>query len=144
MIKELTNAEIEKINEVLTSKDSFRHNMQIKLPGSLDWSLRINFKKLQDIYIIYKQACQDIGKKFIAEDKVDKDGQVKEIYALEYKKAIYEIMMQKNEIDFRPLKVDDIINLNLSSVEKDVLYFMCETDDIDEHQKIDFNNNHEV
>ena len=132
MKKTLMNLEIEKLISVISGKDSFRNNTEIKVPGALDWSLRVNLKKLNEVYEMYNQARTEVGKKYVDAGKVEGD-QVKQEYIAEYNAEIWELMIQKNEIDFRPLKVGDFMNLPLSMPEKDFLFSMCEDEEIEKY-----------
>ena len=132
MKKTLMNLEIEKLISVISGKDSFRNNTEIKVPGALDWSLRVNLKKLNEVDEMYNQARTEVGKKYVDAGKVEGD-QVKQEYIAEYNAEIWELMIQKNEIDFRPLKVGDFINLPLSMPEKDFLFSMCEDEEIEKY-----------
>ena len=131
MKKILTNVEIEKYINTISGKDSFRNNTELKIPGSLDWSLRVNIKALTDVYSLYSEARNELVQKYISSGKVEND-RIKPEFVSEYNKDLVELMSQKNEIEFRKLNVKDFINLPLSMPEKDVLFAMCDEKDIDD------------
>ena len=131
MKKILTNVEIEKYINTISGKDSFRNNAELKIPGSLDWSLRVNIKALTDVYSLYNEARNELVQKYISAGKVEND-RIKPEFVSEYNKDLVELMSQKNEIEFRKLNVKDFINLPLSMPEKDVLFAMCDEKDIDD------------
>lgn len=132
MKKILTNIEIEKYINTISAQNSFRNNTELKLPGNLDWSLRVNIKALNDIYSIYRDARGDLGQKYISAGKVEND-RIKPQYITEYNKELVELMNQTNELEFRVLKVNDFITLPLSMPEKDVLFAMCDEKEVDEY-----------
>ena len=131
MKKILTNIEIEKYINTISGKDSFRNNAELKIPGSLDWSLRVNIKALTDVYSLYNEARNELVQKYISAGKVEND-RIKPEFVSEYNKDLVELMSQKNDIEFRKLNVKDFINLPLSMPEKDVLFVMCDEKDIDD------------
>ena len=131
MKKILTNVEIEKYINTISGKDSFRNNTELKIPCSLDWSLRVNIKALTDVYSLYSEARNELVQKYISSGKVEND-RIKPEFVSEYNKDLVELMSQKNEIEFRKLNVKDFINLPLSMPEKDVLFAMCDEKDIDD------------
>ena len=131
MKKILTNVEIEKYINTISGKDSFRNNAELKIPGSLDWSLRVNIKALTDVYSLYNEARNELVLKYISAGKVEND-RIKPEFVSEYNKDLVELMSQKNEIEFRKLNVKDFITLPLSMPEKDVLFAMCDDKDIDD------------
>ena len=131
MKKILTNVEIEKYINTISGKDSFRNNAELKIPGSLDWSLRVNIKALTDVYSLYNEARNELVQKYISAGKVEND-RIKPEFVSEYNKDLVELMSQKNDIEFRKLNVKDFINLPLSMPEKDVLFVMCDEKDIDD------------
>ena len=131
MKKILTNVEIEKYINTISGKDSFRNNAELKIPGSLDWSLRVNIKALTDVYSLYNEARNELVQKYISAGKVEND-RIKPEFVSEYNKDLIELMSQKNEIEFRKLNVKDFITLPLSMPEKDVLFAMCDDKDIDD------------
>ena len=131
MKKILTNVEIEKYINTISGKDSFRNNAELKIPGSLDWSLRVNIKALTDVYSLYNEARNELVQKYISAGKVEND-RIKPEFVSEYNKDLVELMSQKNEIEFRKLNVKDFITLPLSMPEKDVLFAMCDDKDIDD------------
>ena len=131
MKKILTNVEIEKYINTISGKDSFRNNTELKIPGSLDWSLRVNIKALTDVYSLYSEARNELVQKYISSGKVEND-RIKPEFVSEYNKDLVELMSQKNEIEFRKLNVNDFITLPLSMPEKDVLFAMCDDKDIDD------------
>ena len=131
MKKILTNVEIEKYINTISGKDSFRNNAELKIPGSLDWSLRVNIKALTDVYSLYNEARNELVQKYISSGKVEND-RIKPEFVSEYNKDLVELMSQKNEIEFRKLNVKDFITLPLSMPEKDVLFAMCDEKDIDD------------
>ena len=131
MKKILTNVEIEKYINTISGKDSFRNNAELKIPGSLDWSLRVNIKALTDVYSLYNEARNELVQKYISAGKVEND-RIKPEFVSEYNKDLVELMSQKNDIEFRKLNVKDFINLPLSMPEKDVLFAMCDEKDIDD------------
>ena len=131
MKKILTNVEIEKYINTISGKDSFRNNAELKIPGSLDWSLRVNIKALTDVYSLYSEARNELVQKYISAGKVEND-RIKPEFVSEYNKDLVELMSQKNDIEFRKLNVKDFINLPLSMPEKDVLFAMCDEKDIDD------------
>lgn len=132
MKKILKNMEIEKYINIISAQNSFRNNTEIKLPGSLDWSLRINIKALIGIYSLFTEARNELGQKYVAAGKVE-DDKVKPEYVAEYNKELFELMSQENEIEFRKLNVKDFITLPLSMPEKDVLFIMCEDEDVENY-----------
>lgn len=132
MKKTLTNAEIEKYIDIISAQNSFRNNTELKLPGNLDWSLRVNIKALNDIYSLYRDARGDLGQKYISAGKVEND-RIKPQYIVEYNKELVELMNQTNELDFRVLKVNDFITLPLSMPEKDILFSMCDEEEINKY-----------
>ena len=131
MKKILTNVEIEKYINTISGKDSFRNNAELKIPGSLDWSLRVNIKALTDVYSLYSEARNELVQKYISAGKVEND-RIKPEFVSEYNKDLVELMSQKNDIEFRKLNVKDFITLPLSMPEKDVLFAMCDDKDIDD------------
>lgn len=131
MKKILTNVEIEKYINTISGKDSFRNNAELKIPGSLDWSLRVNIKALTDVYSLYSEARNELVQKYISAGKVEND-RIKPEFVSEYNKDLVELMSQKNDIEFRKLNVKDFITLPLSMPEKDVLFAMCDEKDIDD------------
>ena len=131
MKKILTNVEIEKYINTISGKDSFRNNAELKVPGSLDWSLRVNIKALTDVYSLYSEARNELVQKYISAGKVEND-RIKPEFVSEYNKDLVELMSQKNDIEFRKLNVKDFITLPLSMPEKDVLFAMCDEKDIDD------------
>ena len=131
MKKILTNVEIEKYINTVSGKDSFRNNAELKIPGSLDWSLRVNIKALTDVYSLYSEARNELVQKYISSGKVEND-RIKPEFVSEYNKDLVELMSQKNDIEFRKLNVKDFITLPLSMPEKDVLFAMCDDKDIDD------------
>ena len=131
MKKILTNMEIEKYINTISGKDSFRNNAELKIPGSLDWSLRVNIKALTDVYSLYNEARNELVQKYISSGKVEND-RIKPEFVSEYNKDLVELMSQKNDIEFRKLNVKDFITLPLSMPEKDVLFAMCDDKDIDD------------
>lgn len=134
MKKSITNMELEKYIKIVSDTKSFRNNAEIKLPGSLDWSLRINLKKMEDIYSIYRSAQQELGQKYVTEGKTE-DSVVKPEYINDYKLEMFELMSQATEIELTPLQVNDFVTLPLSMPEKDLLFFMCDDEDIKKYAK---------
>lgn len=132
MKKILTNVEIEKYINTISGKDSFRNNAELKIPGSLDWSLRVNIKALTDVYSLYSEARNELVQKYISAGKVEND-RIKPEFVSEYNKDLVELMSQKNEIEFRKLNVKDFITLPLSMPEKDVLFAMCDDKEVDKY-----------
>ena len=131
MKKILTNVEIEKYINTIFGKDSFRNNAELKISGSLDWSLRVNIKALTDVYSLYSEARNELVQKYISAGKVEND-RIKPEFVSEYNKDLVELMSQKNEIEFRKLNVKDFVSLPLSMPEKDVLFVMCDDKDVDD------------
>ena len=131
MKKILTYVEIEKYINTISGKDSFRNNAELKIPGSLDWSLRVNIKALTDVYSLYSEARNELVQKYISAGKVEND-RIKPEFVSEYNKDLVDLMSQKNDIEFRKLNVKDFITLPLSMPEKDVLFAMCDEKDIDD------------
>lgn len=132
MKKILTNMEIEKYINTISGKDSFRNNTELKISGSLDWSLRVNIKALTDVYSLYNDARNELVQRYINAGRVEND-RIKPEYVSEYNKDLVELMSQKNEIEFRKLNVKDFITLPLSMPEKDVLFAMCDDKEVDEY-----------
>ena len=132
MKKILTNMEIEKYINTISGKDSFRNNTELKISGSLDWSLRVNIKALTDVYSLYNDARNELVQRYINAGKVEND-RIKPEFFSEYNKDLVELMSQKNEIEFRKLNVKDFITLPLSMPEKDVLFAMCDDKEVDEY-----------
>ena len=132
MKKILTNMEIEKYINTISGKDSFRNNTELKISGSLDWSLRVNIKALTDVYSLYNDARNELVQRYINAGRVE-NYRIKPEYVSEYNKDLVELMSQKNEIEFRKLNVKDFITLPLSMPEKDVLFAMCDDKEVDEY-----------
>lgn len=132
MIKTLTNLEIDRYINIISNKDSFRNNISIKLPGALDWSLRINLNKIKEIHNVYIEALTELAKKYVNDGKVEGD-KIKPEFIREYNMELNVLNVQENEINFRPIKVKDFIDLELSVPEKDFLLLMCEDDDIEKY-----------
>lgn len=121
----ITNHEIETFMNMLANPQAFKNNVTIKFSDELDWNLRVNLKALNNRYEILNEAKQDLAKMFIDAGKVDGD-HVKEEYLQEYNEKLINLMMQKNEIEFTPIKREDFKGFPLSMIERDFLMLMVE------------------
>lgn len=121
----ITNYEIETFINMLANPQSFRNNVSIKLSDDLDWALRVNLKMMNTRYEIINEARQELAKEFIDAGKVEND-HVKEEYLGEYNDRMVRLMMQKNELDFTPIKRDSFKGLSLSMPERDFLMLMVD------------------
>ena len=132
MKKIITNMEVEKYLKIVSAKDSFRNNTALKIPGALDWSLRVNLKKLNEIYALYEEARIELGQRYISEGKVENDF-VKPEYKKDYQNDLVELLEQESEIDIRPLKIKDFIDIPLSMPEKDFMLYMCDENEVNKY-----------
>ena len=123
----ITNYEIEHFINMLANPESFRNNVAVKLSDDMDWAVRVNLRAMNARYDILNEARQEIGKEFIDAGKVEND-QVKEEFRSEYNSRLIRLMMQKNELDFMPIKRADFKGLSLSMPEKDFLMLMVDED----------------
>lgn len=121
----ITNHEIETFMNMLANPQAFKNNVAIKFSDELDWNLRVNLKALNNRYEILNEAKQDLAKMFIDAGKVVGD-HVKEEYLQEYNEKLVNLMMQKNEIEFTPIRREDFKGLPLSMIERDFLMLMVE------------------
>ena len=128
-----TNAEIEGFLKMIANPKSFRNNVEIKMPFSMDWTLRINIKTLTDRYAILEEARNDLNKSFAENGKLESDGMtVKKEYLKEYITLISQLMSQKNEFDFEPIDKKDLQNPSLAELsmpERDFLMTMTKNED---------------
>lgn len=137
MKKTLSNAEIEYCWITLNSKDSFRRKINIKVPGNMDWSVRVNLKNIANIYNLFKEACTELGQRYVDSDKTN-GNKIKKEYLNEYLKELNELRTQENEISLRPLKINEVFELDgLSSAERDALMMMCLDEEIEKYFSID-------
>lgn len=130
----ITNHEIETFMNMLTNPKAFKNNVAIKFSDELDWNLRVNLKALNNRYEILNEAKQDLAKMFIDAGKVVGD-YVKEEYLQEYNEKLINLMMQKNEIEFTPIRREDFKGLPLSMIERDFLMLMVEETSETENNK---------
>lgn len=121
----ITNYEIETAINVLANPESFRNNISVKISDDMDWAIRVNVKAMNDRYAVYNEARQEIGKEFIDAGKVE-DNQIKEEFRAEYNNRLIRLAMQKNDLEFTPIKRDDFKGLQLSMPEKDLLMLMVD------------------
>lgn len=121
----IANHEIDTFINMLANPQSFRNNVAIKLSDELDWALRVNLKMMNTRYEIINEARQELAKEFIDAGKVEND-HVKEEYLGEYNDCMVRLMMQKNELDFTPIKRDSFKGLSLSMLERDFLMLMVD------------------
>lgn len=121
----ITNYEIETAINVLANPESFRNNISVKISDDMDWAIRVNVKAMNDRYSVYNEARQEIGKEFIDAGKVE-DNQIKEEFRAEYNNRLIRLAMQKNDLEFTPIKRDDFKGLQLSMPEKDLLMLMVD------------------
>lgn len=125
----ITNIEIENYINLISSKDSFRNDITVKVPFDMDWALRVNLKAMNERYSIYQEARDEIAKEFISAGKATDDGtRVKDEYIPEYNERITALLLQKNELELTPIKKDDFKNLALSMPERDFLMLMVDMD----------------
>lgn len=130
MIVTLTNVEIEHYLNIIANPASFRNNIEVKIPANLDWTLRLNLKKLNEIYGIFVEARNDIQKEFVDAGKADmKLGKIKDEFIGEYNQRYIPLAIQKNELELRPIKYSDFKDIDaLSSPERDFLFLMVDGD----------------
>lgn len=121
----ITNYELDTFIKTLSHPESFRNNVAIKISDDLDWALRVNIKALNARFEILNDARQELGQEFINTGKAE-NNQVKEEYLDEYNRRLFRLMMQKNELDFMPIKRDDYKGLPLSTPERDFLIIMVD------------------
>lgn len=122
----LTNFEIERYINIISSPESFRNNVGVKISAEMDWALRINIKTMTDRFALFNEAREELAQEFIDSGKVDGD-MIKEEYIPEYNQRITVLYSQKNELDLATIKSEDIKHLsNLSMPERDFLNLMVE------------------
>lgn len=122
----LTNFEIERYINIISSPESFRNNVGVKISAEMDWALRINIKTMTDRFALFNEAREELAQEFIDSGRVDGD-MVKEEYIPEYNQRITVLYSQKNELDLATIKSEDIKHLsNLSMPERDFLNLMVE------------------
>lgn len=130
----IANHEIDTFINMLANPQSFRNNVAIKLSDELDWALRVNLKMMNTRYEIINEARQELAKEFIDAGKVEND-HVKEEYLGEYNDRMVRLMMQKNELDFTPIKRDSFKGLSLSMPERDFLMLMVDEEAENKEEK---------
>lgn len=123
----IKNFELENYINLISSPESFRNNVSVKVPFDMDWALRVNLKTMNERYAVLQEARSDIGKEFIGAGKVDESGErVKEEFLQEFNERMAGVMLQDNEFDFLPIKKKDFKDLSLSMPERDFLMLMAD------------------
>lgn len=126
MKKTISNFELENYIRTLSAPESFKNNMQIKLPGSLVFAVRVNLKSMVDRYSVVEEMIKELRDEFVKDEKVEKDI-VKHEYVDEWRTRYNEIMFQTSELDLTPIKKEDFENRDdLSWPELDILFWMTE------------------
>lgn len=121
----ITNYGLEEALKIINSEDSFRKDVKIKVPGKMNWALRLNIKAMTDRYTLFQEARTDLAQKFTDEGKVE-DDHVKPEFIEEWTYAISELLVQENELEITPIKRADFEDLPLSMPEFDFLELMVE------------------
>lgn len=125
----MMNVEIENFINTISSKDSFRNDITVKVSADLDWALRVNLKAMNERFAIFQEARQELGQEFIDDGKVNEENNtVKDEFLAEYNERLMGLMTQKNELDLLPIKRDDLKDLKLSMPERDFLMSMVDID----------------
>lgn len=130
MIVTLTNIEIEDCLKVISHPASFRNNVEVKIPASLDWTIRLNIKKFNEIYEVFNEARSELQKEFVDAGKADMElGKIKDEFIGEYNQRYIPLAVQKNELELRPIKYSDFKDIDALSVpERNFLFLMVDGD----------------
>ncbi len=137
MKQTMTNAEIEGCLKILNAQNSFRGNVNVKLPAKVDWAIRVNIKAMNSVFELYNEARSEIGKRYVDSGKTEGD-QVKDEYLNEFVAEMQELATQENEVAIRTLSIEDVYTIEgLSSVERDALIMMCNAEDVDKYFSVD-------
>lgn len=129
----LMNVEIESILSVISNPTSFRNNVSVKVPMSVDYAVRINLKKLSERYEIFNEMRAEIQREFLEAGKVNEEKtNIADEYLEEYNSRYLPLVYQQNEFDFQPIAKEDFEDMVLSMPERDILMLMVEDDETEE------------
>lgn len=123
----LRNTELEAILAIIGNSTSFRNNVSIKIPTSMDYALRVNLKAITNRYEVFNEMRTELQKEYIDAGKITEDGtKIADEYLEEYNEKYLPLAFQVNEIDFQPINKEDFEHLALSMPERDLLMLMTE------------------
>ena len=126
MKKTISNFELESYIRTIGAPESFKNNMNIKLPASLVFAVRVNLKAMTDRYTIVEEMLKELREEFLKDKKVNEE-KLKPEYVDEWNSRFTEIMMQTSEVELTPIKKSDFEDRNdLSWPELDILFWMTE------------------
>ena len=132
MKRTLRNIEIENILSIIASPKSFRNNVEIKVPVSVDYAVRVNLKKLNERYEIFNEMRTELQREVVEAGKVNEEKtSIADEYLNEYNSKYLPLAYQPNEINFQPINKEDFEHMSLSMPERDFLMLMVEDEEIE-------------
>ena len=118
----ITNNSIEEIINVLNDAQSFRNNINVKIPAKIRYAIRVNEATLNGLYKSYMDERLSILKGYIDEGHAIVENDKYKIlpdYIQEANKELTELATIENDVDFH--KVDkETMDVFLSTVELSV------------------------
>lgn len=102
---------------------------KLKLPVSVAWKRRLNFKKIMEARRVIDETIREIGQEFLDDEhSFPAEGDRREIkpeYRDEYVKRVREIEEQDTPIDILKIdSIDELGDIDISDVELDTIVFM--------------------
>lgn len=127
----ITNNTIEEFFSVLQDSNSFKNNINIKLPAKLRYALRINEGRLKEPYDAYVAERNATLRNHINEKhcKIENGGlKIEQPYVAEIEKELTELATMENEVDMYLVDKDVmdafLDNIELSMPEENLLFLM--------------------
>ena len=118
----ITNNTIEEIINILNDSQSFRNNINIKIPATIRFAIRVNEEKINGLYKAYLDERANILNTYVDNGKAKIDGErikVEQDYVKEANKDLIELATIVNDVDFHTVD-KETMDAFLNSVELSV------------------------
>lgn len=118
----ITNQTIEEIINILNDPQSFRNNIDIKIPAVIRFAIRVNEEKITSLYKAYVDERVSLLRGYVDNNKAALDGErikVAPEYITEATKELTDLAIIVNEVDFHTVD-KETMDAFLNSVELSV------------------------
>ena len=118
----ITNQIIEEIINVLDDPQSFRNNIDIKIPAKIRFAIRVNEEKLRGLFKAYTDERVNLLRDYIKDNRASiEDGKIKvePEYIDEVNRELTELAVIENEVDIHTVD-EEAMNEFLGSVDLSV------------------------
>jgi len=102
----ITNMTIEEIINVLNDTNSFRNNVDIKIPAKIRFAIRVNEGKINELYKAYTEERVTLLKDYVDDGRATiEDNKIKVLpdYIPEANKELIELSNIENDVDFQTI-----------------------------------------